>query len=95
MAFLKGLDINVDRFNLGHQPEAFIQNPLVTAEMGDEAEYLPIFIVNGRIMSKGCYPDRRQIASWFDIDVDVLPTKGLISLKVATTQNCCNEEGCC
>lgn len=69
VAFLKSRGISVERFNLGHQPEVFAQSPTVLAEMGAEAEHLPIFIVDGQVMAKGSYPDRLTLASWFDLEV--------------------------
>lgn len=68
VAFLKSRGVSVDRFNLGHQPAAFVENPLVTAEMGSEAEHLPIFVVDGRIMAKATYPTRQELAGWFGIE---------------------------
>lgn len=90
VGFLKSKGITVERFNLAHQPEAFTANPLVLAEMGAEAENLPLFLVDGKLQAKGKYPDRAEIASWFGLEAGVTP------LKMAKTP-CCTpgEEGCC
>lgn len=71
VSFLKAKGVEVERFNLGHQPEAFTANPTVLAEMGAEAEHLPLFLVDGVVMAKGIYPDRAEMAKWFGIDAGV------------------------
>ena len=68
VAFLKTQGVEVERFNLGHQPAAFAKNPLVLSEMGLEAENLPLFLVGGVVKAKGAYPDRQQLVTWFGID---------------------------
>jgi hypothetical protein len=87
--FLRSKGIMVKRYNLAHQPEAFTNNPLVLAEMGSEAENLPMFLVDGKICAQGIYPNRSELASWLGIEV------GLTALKVTTTPCCDPESGCC
>ena len=96
IGFLKSRGVAVERFNLGHQPEAFAANSLVLAEMGREAEHLPLFLVDGKLCSKGTYPDRAEMASWFGIEAEVSAIKPRVALKMAT-QKCCDsgEDGCC
>ncbi len=85
LAYLKSRQIQVERFNLGHQPEAFMANPLILQEMGTEAENLPIFVVDGEIKSKGTYPSRQELASWFGIEAGV----------AIPLQTVCEEGECC
>lgn len=89
VGFLKSRGITVERFNLAHQPEAFTSNPLVIAEMGAEAENLPIFLVDGAICAKGCYPNRTELAAWFGLE------SGITELKMASPKCCASEEECC
>lgn len=96
VAFLKSRGIEVQRFNLGHQPDAFASNPLVLNEMGSEAESLPIFVIDGEVKAKATYPDRKEIAGWFGIDPDAAPQEPTIELKVVAAKCCGGEsEGCC
>ncbi len=83
VAFLKSRGVQVERFNLGHQPEAFVGNPLVLSEMGPEAENLPIFVVDGEIKAKGTYPGRAELALWFDLDLGVTADKPRIELRLS------------
>lgn len=93
VAFLKSKGIKVERFNLGHQPEEFASNKLVLAEMGAEAECLPLFLVDGECKAKGCYPSRHQLAEWFGLEVTVNA-----AINLQPIGRCCEgsgKEGCC
>lgn len=96
VSFLKSHGIQVERYNLGHQPSAFTANPLVLAEMGAEAEHLPIFMVDGEVKAKGTYPNREELSNWVGIELNADESKPRTSLKMASTP-CCNsgDEGCC
>ncbi len=54
---LRGRGIEVSRFNLGHEPEAFSDNATVKAALraGGMAS-LPIVLIDGRVVSQGGYP---------------------------------------
>jgi hypothetical protein len=96
VAFLKSQGIAVERYNLGHQPDAFTANPLILSEMGSEAENLPIFVIDGHVKAKATYPDRQEIAGWFGIDVTAASEKPKTEIKMAATKCCEDEsEGCC
>ncbi|MBT9585106.1 arsenic metallochaperone ArsD family protein [bacterium] len=52
------------RYNFIDHPEAFARHPQVMAEMGQNREFLPIVMVDDRIVSKAVYPSRQQLADW-------------------------------
>jgi hypothetical protein len=87
VGFLKSRGVSVERFNLGHQPQAFAENPAVLAAMGAEAEHLPIFVVDGQIKATGSYPDRQTLAAWFEIEAQG-------DLRLSSTGNRRGNEGC-
>ena len=63
--WLKSQGINVQRFNLGQEPEAFKMNPQVLSRLQKGgSEVLPIIFVNGEIVSEGGYPDRESLIRW-------------------------------
>lgn len=96
VAFLKSQGIEVERFNLDHQPDAFAANPLVLSEMGPEAENLPIFVIDGEVKTKATYPGRQEIAGWFGLSATTAPEKLRKELKLAAAKCCDDEsEGCC
>ncbi|ODT79575.1 hypothetical protein ABS71_00990 [bacterium SCN 62-11] len=55
------------RFNLRDHPKAFQQHPQVSAEMGSKGEFLPIFLLDGVIVSKAAYPNREQLGRWANV----------------------------
>lgn len=49
--------VKVDRYNLGQQPMAFVQNGAVKALLDSEGmESLPVIFVDGAVHLKGRYP---------------------------------------
>lgn len=96
VAYLKSQGIEVQRFNLGHQPDAFAASPLVLGEMGSEAQNLPIFVIDGEVKAKATYPDRQEIAGWFDLEAAPASDGPRTELKMADAKCCDGEsEGCC
>ena len=89
LSFLKAQGIEVERFNLGHQPDAFANDPLVLEAMGPEAENLPLFVVDGEIKAKATYPCRSELASWFELDTAIARDKPRKELRLIQTDRCC------
>lgn len=61
--WLKRQGVEVERYNLAQQPQAFASNPLVTSalrEFGNDC--LPLIIVDDRVVSRGVYPERAELA---------------------------------
>lgn len=59
---LKQSGVAVSRYNLGHQPGAFVQNTVVKDTIQKEGiGCLPLVIADGRIVSKGRYPTRDEL----------------------------------
>lgn len=89
--WMKSQDIDVKRYNLGQEPEAFKSNPTVLSRLQKEgSDVLPIIMINGEMASEGGYPDRRQLTEWLAIAPE--KTNGvtrsldlLNALKVAVT----------
>ena len=49
--------VKVERFNLGQQPMAFVQNPAVKALLDkDGVAALPLIFADGEVFLKGRYP---------------------------------------
>jgi hypothetical protein len=62
LEWLKGNGIAVSRYNLGHQPGAFVQNAMVKGAIEKEGiSCLPLVIADGSIVSKGRYPARSEL----------------------------------
>lgn len=62
---LSNAGVRVERFNLAHQPLAFVQNPIVKGLLDSGGvEVLPVFIADGQLVLKGGYPSSEQYAQW-------------------------------
>jgi hypothetical protein len=65
LEWLKSSGVQVERYNLAHQPREFVSREDVKEALqvnGDRA--LPMIRVNGHIVSKGLYPSRELLAAW-------------------------------
>ena len=61
--------VEVQRFNLAQEPAAFINDPLIKAEINESGEScLPLLVLEGEVISRGVYPDRQQLQSWTGIE---------------------------
>lgn len=58
--------IKVERYNLGQQPMAFVQNAAVKALLDTEGvEVLPLIFWDGAVQLKGRYPTKDERPAWF------------------------------
>ena len=61
--WLANQKIEVERYNLSQQPQAFAANQAVKAALQAEGnECLPLILADGQIVSKGAYPAREELA---------------------------------
>jgi hypothetical protein len=62
---LASAGVRVERYNLAHQPMAFVKNPKVKALLDAEGvAALPLFFVDGELQLKSAYPDTDLYARW-------------------------------
>jgi hypothetical protein len=53
--------ITVQRFNLGQQPQAFAENPMVKQALeADGKSALPLVIIDGKVYVQGRYPSSAE-----------------------------------
>jgi len=86
--------VEVQRFNLAQEPAAFINDPLIKAEINASGEScLPLFVLEGEIISRGVYPDRKQLQSWMGIQ----PSQPIAEKVVEQekTASCCSASSSC
>jgi len=63
LEWLRQCGVAVSRYNLGHQPGAFVQNATVKGTLEkDGISSLPLVIADGNVVSKGRYPSREELA---------------------------------
>lgn len=86
--WMKAQGVEVNRFNLGQEPEVFKSNPKVLSKLKDEgSDVLPIIMINGEIVSQGGYPDRRQLSDWLSLDKSTSETKNPVQNADELLQN--------
>ena len=89
--WLKSQGVDVKRYNLGQEPEAFkMCVPVLTRLQKEGSDVLPIILVNGEMISEGGYPNREQLSKWLNIntevsDDEVLSMEMLNALEMAVT----------
>ncbi len=60
--WIKGRGVNVERYNLAQQPDAFIGNKLLQQEIQKNGtDGLPLILADGKIVVRGSYPDRKAL----------------------------------
>jgi arsenite methyltransferase len=61
--WLASIGVDVERYNLAQQPQAFVANPVVKAALTEHGnECLPLVLVDGVAVSRGSYPARGALA---------------------------------
>ena len=63
--------IAVERHNLAQQPQAFAASEVVKTALKQYGnECLPLILLNGAVVSKGCYPTRDELARLTGVEPD-------------------------
>lgn len=82
--------IHIERYNLGQQPRAFVENPQVKALLSDGGEKrLPFIFVNDHLCFQGHYPSREELLQALGIE------SGTILMAGPADSPCCGGGGCC
>ncbi|TAL86163.1 MAG: arsenite efflux transporter metallochaperone ArsD [Rhodanobacter sp.] len=64
---------SIERFNLGQQPMAFVDNLVVKGFLNRSGqEALPLILVDGEVALAGRYPRRTELARWLSIASETL-----------------------
>jgi AhpD family alkylhydroperoxidase len=95
LQWLAGQGVEVERFNLSQQPQAFVANAVVKAALTEHGnECLPLLLVDGVVVSRGTYPVRGALARLTRLqatDVSSLYTPAvaeLVAIGAAIAANC-------
>jgi hypothetical protein len=69
LAWLQSEGVEVERFNLSQQPQAFLASAVVRRTLqSDGVESLPLILRGGEILFRGAYPTRRELAEAVGIE---------------------------
>ena len=70
LAQLVSHGVKVERYNLGQQPMAFVENPAVKAFLNKEgSDALPLIFWDGAEHLRGRYPTKEERPAWFNAAV--------------------------
>ncbi|MCQ6281390.1 arsenite efflux transporter metallochaperone ArsD [Bacillus sp. EB600] len=77
----KGYDIK--RYNLGTEPAIFVENKEVNRVLYEKGpDFLPITLVDGRVVKEGKYPSNDEFAEWYGVKADELTKKIKVGVKI-------------
>lgn len=63
--------IAVERYNLAQEPQAFVASEAVKAELQQHGnDCLPVILLNGAVISTGCYPTRNELARLTGVELE-------------------------
>jgi hypothetical protein len=106
--WIKSQGVQVERFNLVQQPDAFARDSVVEqmlTKVGTEC--LPLILVDDCVVSQGVYPSRDELTAFTGIAAqkpagrsrmsffDQLTAQGHRSLAQKREGGCCGGSGCC
>ena len=82
----------VERFNLAQEPAMFANDATVKAELAEGGTaVLPLVFVDRKVVSRGKYPARAELAAAVGLQNDTAD-KSLLSVMGS---GCCGPSGCC
>lgn len=87
--------IRVERYNLGQQPQAFVENAQVKALLGDGGvAQLPFIFIDDQLWMQGRYPSREELFQALGIQNETAAFLNTVSLD---KNSCCSdgEKECC
>jgi hypothetical protein len=100
--WLKSQGVQVERFNLAQNPDAFTKDSIVEQMLTKVGmECLPLILVNDKVVSQGVYPSREELTALTGIATRNPTDKSRKSFFVQATAKqtggggCCGGSGCC
>lgn len=67
---LKQRGFDVERYNLASEPNRFVENARVQAEIANGLETLPLTVIDGEIVKRGAYMTNEEIAELTGLSVE-------------------------
>lgn len=89
LRWFAGQGVEVKRYSLAREPQAFAANAEVLKEMGAVMDRLPITVIDGKIVAVGAYLSRVQLAQKLGLD------PGGAGLPESSSAGCCKPRTCC
>ncbi|MBT2690729.1 arsenite efflux transporter metallochaperone ArsD [Bacillus sp. ISL-47] len=73
---LEGKGFSIKRYNLGNEPDVYVNNPIVSKLLNEKGpDVLPLILLDGKAVKEGSYPTNEELASWFGVNASILEAK--------------------
>jgi Arsenical resistance operon protein ArsD len=96
LEWLAGMGVEVTRYNLAHQPQAFVSSePARDALSRRGEEALPLILLEGEPVSSGRYPYRAELAAWVGVPVPRAEVPVTMAPPSSANGGCCGGGGGC
>ncbi|WP_295393226.1 arsenite efflux transporter metallochaperone ArsD [uncultured Thiodictyon sp.] len=93
LQWLAGQGVEVSRYNLSQEPQAFAANPAVLKEIDAGMERLPLTLVDGQVVATGAYLSRAQLVQ--KLGLAPVPIQAADPFPVQVSTACCKPGGGC
>lgn len=95
LEWLAGKGVEVRRYNLTHEPQAFVASDAARAALAEHGEEaLPLILADGEPVSNGRYPYRSELAGWAGVPVP--RRRAILTMAPAAgAGGCCGGGGNC
>jgi hypothetical protein len=85
--------VNVERYNLGQQPQAFVANERVKSLLAEGGhQQLPFIFIDDELVFSARYPTRGELLQALGLEAADRITLDIVP---PAAGSCCGEEGCC
>lgn len=75
--------VNITRFNLGNEPEAFAENGAVNEVLQEKgADALPVTLLDDQVVKVGEYPTNEEFSEWLEIKGEELTQKPKVRVSI-------------
>ena len=96
LQWLAGQGVEVARYNLAHQPQAFVASDAARAALAERGERaLPLILADGEPVSSGRYPYRSELAGWAGVPVPRRRVRLTMAAPASVAGGCCGGGGSC
>jgi hypothetical protein len=83
--------VKVERYNLTNNPQAFVDNKIISEVLGrDGIEVLPVTVIDDKVVKTKSYPTNDEFAKFLGIPETYLKAKGTLDIK----GSCCSNGDC-
>lgn len=84
---LKSKNININRFNLASEPDAFVSNSVINQLLAEQGpSVLPVVLLNGQAIKMKGYPSIEEWCTWTGLSEADLVKKPRIRLEIKTNK---------